>query len=105
MTSLGQIPDVQLVAIAAAQQDLRIHSLAHHVGRSPFAGDESVESKVPPEIVSEFLRASIQLPLPEDIEALLIHHKNSARTVAVRSSQRAHQDSVGAAMNRVRGCV
>ena len=60
---------------------------------------------MPPEIVGEFLRAAIQLPLPEDIEALVIHHENSAGTVAVRSSQRAHQDSVGTAMNRVRGCV
>src|SRR5580765_2261780 len=103
MTPLGQIPDVQLVAVAASQQNLRIHSLAHHVGSSPFAGNESVESQVPPEIISQFLRATIQLPLPEDIEALVIHHENSARTVPVRSSQRAHQDSVGTAMNRVRG--
>ena len=79
--------------------------MLHHVGRAPFAGDESVESQVPPEIISEFLRATIQLPLPEDIEALVIHHENSAGTVAVRSSQRAHKDSVGTAMNRVRGCV
>ena len=40
MTPLEQIPDVQLVAVAATQQNFRIHSLLHHVGRSPFAGDE-----------------------------------------------------------------
>src|SRR5580704_12191625 len=105
MTPLEQIPDVQLVPVAAVQQDLRIHSLFHHAGRSPFAADQSVESEVPPEIISEFLRATIQLPLPEDIEALLIHHENSARPAAVRSSERADKDSVGTAMNRVRGCV
>src|SRR5262245_2672404 len=105
MTPLDQIPDVKFVAVAATQQYFRIHSILHHAGRPPFAGDDAVESQVPPEIISKFLRATIQLPLPEDIETLLIHYENSAGTAAVRSSQRADKDSVGTAMNRVRGCV
>src|SRR5580765_236566 len=100
MTPLGQIPDVQLVAVAASQQDFRIHPLAHHVGSSPFTGDESVESQVPPEIIRKFLRATIQFPLSQDVEALVIHCENSTGTVAARSSQRAHQNPVGTAMNR-----
>ena len=79
--------------------------MLHHVGRSPFAGDDGVESQVPPEIVSQFLGATIQLPLAEDIEALVIHDENSAGTVAVGGTQRADEDSVGTAMNRVWGCV
>src|SRR5437762_3535574 len=105
MTPLDEIPDVQFVAVAASEQNLRIDSLIHHVWSSPFAGDESVESQVPPEIISKFLRTSLQLPLPENIEAFVIHHKNSAGTIAVGGSKRVHQDSVGAAMNRVRRCV
>src|SRR5947207_2509682 len=93
------------MAVAATQQNFRIYSVLHHVGRSPFAGDESIESQMPPEIIGELLWTSLQLPLPEDIEALVIHHENAAGTVAVRSSQRAHQDSVGTAMSRMRGCV
>src|SRR3954452_21506415 len=103
MTPLAQIPDVQLVAVAATQQNFRIHSILHHAGRSPFAGEDGVESQVPPEVISQLLRATIQLPLPEHIEALLIHHENSAGTAAVRSSQRTDKDAVGTAMNRVRG--
>src|SRR5215475_10994993 len=105
MTPLDQIPDVEFVAVAATQQYFRIHSVLHHARRSPFAGDDSVESQVPPEIISKFLRATIQLPLPEYIEALLIHYENSAGTAAVRRSQRADKDSVGTAMNRMWGCV
>src|SRR5260370_18661480 len=105
MTPLEQIPDVQLVAVAATQQNFRMSLVFHHAGRYTFAGDDGVESQVPPEVISKFLRAAIQLPLPEDIEALLIHHENSAGTAAVRSSQRADKDSVGTAMNRVRGCI
>src|SRR5260370_40146048 len=100
-----QIPAGGFVAGAATQQNFRIYPLFHHTGRSPFAGDNGVESQVPPEVISKFLRAAIQLPLPEDIEALLIHHENSARTAAVRSSQRADIDSVATAMNAVRGAV
>src|SRR5258705_13419191 len=100
MTPLGKIKDVQLMAVAASQQNLRIHSLAHHVGSSPFAADDGVVSQVPPEIICKFLRTTIQFPLPENLEALVIHHENSTRTVAARSPQCAHQDSVGTAMNR-----
>src|SRR5690349_13354683 len=105
MTSLEQIPDVQIVAVAALQQNFRIHSVLHHIRRSPFASDDGVETQMPPEVVSKVLRTAIQLPFPEDIEALVIHHENSARTATVRSSQGADKDSIGTTMNCMRGCV
>src|SRR5215831_3857985 len=105
MTPLDQIPDVELVTVAAAEQYFRIHSVPHHAGRSPFTGDRTVETQVPPKVISDFLGPAIQLPLPEHIEALGIHYENSAGTAAVRSSQRADEDAVGTAMNRVWGCV
>src|SRR5262249_42386209 len=105
MTPLDQVPDVEFVAVSATEQYFGIHSVLHHARRSPFAGDGGVESQVPPEIISKFLRATIQLPLPEHIETLVIHYENSTGTAAVRSSQRADKDSVGAAMNRVWRCV
>src|SRR5687767_13393526 len=100
MAPLGQVPYMQLVTVAATQQYFRTHSILHHVGRSPFACDDRVESQVPPEIVGKLLRTAIQLPLAEHIEALMVHHENSSGTAAVRSSQRANQDPVGTAMNR-----
>src|SRR5947209_17051917 len=105
MTPLEQIPDVHRVAIPAVQQNLRMQAGFHHVEPSPFAADDRVESQVPPEIVCELLRSSVQLPLSEDLEALVIHYENSAGAVAVRSSQRADQDAIGAAMNGVRRSV
>src|SRR5262245_54105936 len=102
MTPLVQIPHMQLVSVAAAQQNFRIHPVLHHAGRSPFACDDGVESQMPPEVIREFLRSAVQFPLPEHVEALWIHHENSARTAAVRRSQRADKNSVGTAVNRVR---
>src|SRR6185369_16476219 len=105
MTSLDQIPDMQLVAIAATQQNLWIHAILHHVRRSPFAGDHRVVSQMPPEIVSKFLRATIQFPLSEKVEDLVIYQEKSTGTITVRRAQRAEQNSIGAAMNRVRRCI
>src|SRR5262249_26099090 len=93
------------MAVPAAKQNLRIYSFHHHVGCSPFAGDDRVESQVPPEVVREFLRAAIQLPLPQDLETFVIHHKNSARTASIRCPQRADKDSTRTAMHRVWGCI
>src|ERR1017187_6846946 len=105
MTPLEQIPDVQLGAGSHHSTEFPDSLPSHHVGRSPFAGDDGVESQVPPEVVGQFLRATIQLLFSEDIEALVIHHDNSAWTATVGSAQRADKDPVGTAMNRVRGCV
>src|SRR5260370_7447285 len=100
-----QIPAGGFVAGAATQQNFRIYPVLHHAGRSPFAGDDGVESQVPPEVIGKFLRATIQLPLPEDIEALLIHHADSAGTAAVRSPQRPANHSLRTAINRFRGSL
>ncbi len=99
---LRQIPNVQLVTVAALQQNFRIHALVHHVGRAPLAGDYGVEAQVPPEIVGQLLRAAVQFPLAHDVEAVLIHHEDSAGTVAVGRAEGARVNSLRPAMNRVR---
>src|SRR6266516_4690318 len=89
---------MQFVAVAALQQNVRNDAVLHHVRSAPLAGNYSVVSQVPPEIVSEILRPTIQLPLAKHDEAVLIHHKNSARSIAVWRSERAGIDSLGPAV-------
>src|SRR4051794_34324229 len=96
---------MQLMTVAAGEQNLGVYSVAHHVWCAPLAGEERVESEVPPEIVRELLGPTIELPLPEDVEALVIHDEDATGTVAAGSAERAHQDSVGTAMDGVRRCV
>src|SRR5262249_45092323 len=36
MTSLIQVPDMQLVAVLSAQQQLGVHTVLHHVRSAPF---------------------------------------------------------------------
>ena len=98
----AQIPDVQLVAVLAAQQQLRVDAVLHHVGRAPRAGDHGVESEVPPEVVRQLLRTAIQLPPAANVERLGIHQEDAARAVAVGRAERAHVDAVRSAVHRVR---
>src|SRR5580704_18346705 len=102
MPPLQQVPHVQFVTVAAFQQNLRVHSLLHHAGSSPFAGDQGVESQMPPEVIGQELRTAIQLPFPKDIKAIVTYHENSAGTSAISGSQCAGKDSVRTAVDSMR---
>ena len=43
MTPLAQIPNVQLVAVPAFEENLGIHAVLHHIGRAPFAAHYGVQ--------------------------------------------------------------
>src|SRR5437667_3095151 len=65
MAAAPEVPNMQLVTIAAGQQNVRIHTVLHHVWSAPLARNQCVEAKVPPEIVSQCLRSAVDLPLAE----------------------------------------
>src|ERR1700694_5148676 len=99
MTTLAQIPEVQFMPVAALEQDFRVEAILDHVGRAPFAGDDGVESEMPPEIVGEVLRPSVHFPLSEDIEALRVHDEYSAGAVAIGCAEGAGVDPFKAAVD------
>ena len=100
---------MQLVAVFPAEQQLGHDAVLDHVRRAPLAGDQRVVAEMPPEIVGEVLRAAVDLPAAEHIEALVVEHEDAAGSVAVRRAERADIDAVRAAMHRVRtrvaGCA
>src|SRR5438128_7133651 len=96
---------MQLMTIAALEQNVRIHSVLHHIGRTPLARNYSVVAQVPPEIVGEILRPAIKLPFAEHVEAVLIHYENPARSIAICRSERADIDSFRPAVYGVRRAV
>src|SRR5450755_1125601 len=102
MTALSEIPNVQFVPVSALEQDLGIQPVLHHIRCAPFAGDHGVEAQMPPEVIGQILRPSIQFPFAEDIEAVVIDYENSTRTVAAGGSEGARIDSLRAAVQRVR---
>src|SRR5437667_9417018 len=100
--ALVQIPEMQLAAIAAVEQDFRHQAVLESIGRPPLAGDERVLAQMPPAIVRELLRAPVQLPPAKDLEAFMIDEEDSARRLALAIGKRHDIDALRPAMDGVR---
>ncbi len=72
-----QIPEVQSPAVLGAEQHFGDQPVLDCVGRAPLAGDQRIVAEVPPGIIGEILRPAIHLPLPEHVEALVIHQEET----------------------------
>src|SRR5919202_1755974 len=105
MAPAAQVPDVQLVTIAALQEYLGVEPALDHIRRAPLAGDHGVVAQVPPEVVGEVLRSPLYLPSPQGVETLVIHDEDAAGTLPVGSTERAHVDTLRAAVDGVGAAV
>ncbi len=101
----GEVPDVQLVAVLVAEQQLADEAVLDHVRRAPLRGDDGAEVQVPPEVVGQLLRSAVGLPLALDREVLVVEQEHAAGPVALRVAERGDVDAVGAAVDRVRAAV
>src|SRR5438552_5218196 len=102
MPASTQIPDMHLMSIFAAEEEVRLQSVFDHIRRAPFATQQRVEPQMPPEIVMQKLWAPTHLPLTKDFERLTIEHENTPRAFAIGCSKRANVNAFRPAMNRVR---
>jgi len=59
---------MHLVPVLAAEQKVGLDAIFNHVGGAHSAGEQSVETEVPPEVVMEKLRAALHFPLAQEIE-------------------------------------
>src|SRR6478672_13447731 len=94
MASFIQVPDMERMSILAAEQQLGIHPVFHHLRRAPFAGDHGVMSQVPPEIVGQVLRSTISLPSSLDLKRFRIKNKDSSWSFAFRGTDGVHIHAV-----------
>jgi hypothetical protein len=101
MLALGEVPEVELSPVAGAEQDLGDESVLEGVRRAPLARDHRVVAEVPPGVVGEELRPTVDLPAAERLEAFVVHQEDAARPAAVRAAERRDIDAAGAAMNGV----
>src|SRR5439155_12256029 len=86
--SLVEIPEMQLMAVFAAEQEFGDEAVLEHVGRAPFAGHDRVVAEMPPHVVGEMLRAAIDLPAAKHLEALVIHHEDAAGPLPLLIAER-----------------
>src|SRR5437868_8956781 len=105
MTALVQVPDMNLVAVFAGQQQLRVDAVLHHVRSAPFGRDHRVVSEVPPKIVSQLLWAAILLPRSLQLKRVRVHQEDATGAVSVCRSECAPVDGVRSTMKRMRGLV
>src|SRR5437667_8923532 len=101
----AQIPDMHLMSIFTAYQEIGLHAVLHHVRCAPFAAEQCVEPEVPPKIVMQKLTAAVDFPLTEDFERLAIEHENAAGPLAVGISERANVNGFRPTVNRVRARI
>src|SRR5277367_5982959 len=92
MAAAAEVPQVELMAVFAAGQQVEVRPVLDHVGRAPFAGDGDVVAEMPPEIVTKELGAAIDLPAAEHVEAFVIEQEDAAGSVALRIAERADVD-------------
>src|SRR5271165_4475783 len=60
---------------------------------------------MPPEVVSQILRAALDLPLAQTFKTFRIHHEDAAGPVSRGGTQRAAENSLGTAVDSVRPAV
>src|SRR6266699_1660443 len=102
MASSPQVPNVHLMAVFAAEKQLRLQSTFDHVRRAPLATQQGVETQMPPEIVMKKLRSTVHFPLAQNVERFAIEHENAARAVTIGRSECANINAFRATVNRVR---
>ena len=102
MSAPTQVPDVHLMTVFAAEQQVGLQSGFDHVRRAPLATDQCVKSQMPPEIVMQKLWAAVHFPLAQNIERFAIEHENAARTIAIGRSKRADVNAFRPTVNGVR---
>src|SRR5262245_51672738 len=105
MSSPAQIPDMHLMSIFAAKEQVWLNSVFNHVRSAPLAADQCVKPQVPPKIVMQELRAAVDFPLTENFKRLAIEHEDPTGALAVGISERANVNGFRPAVNCMRARI
>src|SRR3954447_5606952 len=81
VAAAAQVPKVDLMAVAVAEQVFRDDAVFELRRQSPLACHHVVARQVPPEIIVKLLRPPIDLPAPEDLEGFAVHDEYAGRAV------------------------
>jgi len=99
----AQVPEVQLVAVLAAEQQLADHAVLDHRRGAPLAGHRDVLGDVPPQVVGQILRTAVDLPPAEHLERLVVQQRDTAGPLlAVRAAEAGQVDALRSTVEGVR---
>jgi hypothetical protein len=105
VATLAQIPDVQGMAVLSTKQQVWHRTVFDHFRRSPLTGNRDVVPEVPPEIIGEVLRSTIDFPSPQHVKAFMVEQEDSAGSIARGVAERADVDRVRPTVDGVRATV
>ena len=99
----AQIPEMQLVAVLAAEQEIWDQAIFDHGWCRPFRGDRDIVSDVPPDVVGEILIAPVNFEAAEHFKGRVIEQRDPARAVfTVPAAQTRHVKALGTAVHGMR---
>jgi hypothetical protein len=96
------VPEVQPVAVLAAEQQLRDDAVLDHRWRGPLRGDRNVLHDVPPDVVGQVLVAAAGLPRAGDVEGGVVEQRDPARAVRFAAAEAGHEHRARPAVHGVR---
>ena len=106
VAAVAQVPDVHGWPYSRPSSISGIDAVLDHVRRAPLAGEHGVVAEVPPEVVGELLRAAVDLPGAQRVEASWSSRKHAARRRRRSAPPSArHVDARPARSGRVRPAV
>src|SRR5438045_5289338 len=90
MAAAAQVPNVHLMSVFAAEEEVGLQAAFNHIRRAPFACEQRVEPQMPPEIVMKKLRSPVHFPLAKNVKCLAIEHENATRAISIGRSKGAN---------------
>ena len=100
-----QIPEVDPMAILVGEEILRHDPVLELRWQCPLACHHVIAWQVPPEVIVQGLRTTIDLPTSQDLECLAVHDEDAGRsigTILAAATESADVDTFGPAVDRVR---
>ena len=76
VSAFGEVPEVQPPSVFGTENELRNEAVLEHVGGAPLARYHRVVPEMPPGVIAELLRPTIDLPSAKRLEAFVVHYEN-----------------------------
>src|ERR1700716_3724545 len=90
------------MTVSAIQKMIGLQPLFYPVRSTPFAADQCVMAQMPPEIVRQLLRSTIDFPASEHVEVIMINKEDSAWSGPIGCAKRADINTFRTAVNCMR---
>ena len=83
MRAAAQIPHMNGVPKTAVDHVCEVQAIFEQLRRPPLAGNGDIVSEMPPEVIPQNLRATINFPAAQNLEVVMVQDKHPAWSAAI----------------------